>query len=204
MPVFDIDPGGNPKAAGTMTFGVEGETPGLSVTTAGVLSLAGTPLVSSYAPLATTLYLGAATFLAMTGGPTVGTPGSAATRVNAWTLDAASAESVGVTFQVPAGWATAHVDLYWTNDGAGAGDVVWKADRYTIADGTALTAETEGGAVTATAPAQNVVKVTRALTGIAVSPSLVTRLEVVRVAADAADTLANDVALIGVLLTRVS
>lgn len=51
MPVFDIEPGQNPKAAGTMSFGVEGSTPGFTVDTSGnvtisgVLTATGSPII---------------------------------------------------------------------------------------------------------------------------------------------------------------
>lgn len=46
MPIFDIEPGQNPKAAGVMSFGVEGATPGFTVDSAGNLNVTGSVTIN--------------------------------------------------------------------------------------------------------------------------------------------------------------
>jgi hypothetical protein len=120
-------------------------------------------------------------------------------------LDASSAESISSHFFVPPQWATAHIDLYWNNHSTGVGDVAWGIDYNAAAsNGSTLTASVLGAAVTATAGAQDVVVVSRLVTGYGLTATTVQLLHIYRSAANAADTLANDAAVLGVLLTRAS
>ena len=97
-----------------------------------------------------------------------------------------------------------HVDMYWTNAGAGSGDVVWSGLRQERADGEDLTAGdiTMFANTTVTAPAQNVLKVTRIGTSITLTASDFHGFYVTRLGANAADTLGNDCTFLGLLLTR--
>lgn len=133
----------------------------------------------------------------------IGAGGTA--RTPAFLLDATTPEGVGGTIRLPASWATVDVDLWWSNAGAGAGDVAWRGDRGTLTVGSAPPANISNIPPTATAPAQNVVAQTRLFTGVAVpAAGALFTIGVLRGAADAADTLANDAAVVGFLITKAS
>lgn len=135
----------------------------------------------------------------------IGSP--ALTTTNRWpayAFDSAAAELTSVTWLVPTGWSTVHVDFYWTNLGAGSGDVVWRCDLGSAGDGETLSSPSDGTPVTATAPAQNVLEVTRMLTSAAVTAGEMALIDVVRLGADGADTLGNDAGVTGVAITRAS
>lgn len=129
--------------------------------------------------------------------------GVVATRYVGWLLDATTDEAVAGTWDMPDGWLTAHLDVYWTNVGAGAGDVRWGLYTDQTADGAAL-GGLAGDELTVTAPAQNVLKVSRIVTGRAFTATSLQSMRVFRFGAAAADTLANDVALLGVQITKAS
>lgn len=135
--------------------------------------------------------------------PTLSFVASAGSRLPAWLLDASTAEAVSHSLIVPTSWATMHVDFYWTNAGAGSGNVRWQAQRDSFADGDSLTGSSTA-LVTATAPSQDVLEVTRMLTSEACTPGELFNVRAIRDATNAADTLANDCGLLGVLLTRAS
>jgi hypothetical protein len=118
--------------------------------------------------------------------------------------DAAVSEIAVAVAAPPAEWATYDLALYWTNPGAGAGDVYWKCDLTTLtAGGTAVGV---GGVGTlnlaVAAPAQNVLKLNPAGTGIANETLLNITLN--RRGDVAEDTLPNDAALVGFMLTKAS
>jgi hypothetical protein len=139
-------------------------------------------------------------------GAIAGTPafGQVASRWAVMLFDASSTESAAASIAVPAAWTSINVDLYWTNAGAGSGNVVWRllADR---AGNTETLAASAGGGdstnLTIAAPAQEVLKVSSLLSGQATDPTKVLNLRIIRTGGDAADTLANDAALLGVLIT---
>lgn len=119
-------------------------------------------------------------------------------------FDAAADEYVASTWDCPASWTTVHVDLFWTNAGAGAGNVAWAANLYHPANGATLATSAGGGATIHTAPAQNVLKVSRLLTGQAITAANLANLLLSRRGANGDDTLANDAAAVGVLITKAS
>jgi hypothetical protein len=125
----------------------------------------------------------------------------------AWLFDAVSTELASFGYSLPTYWRSYHVDLYWTNAGAGTGDVVWTLQTNGLADGETL-GNPAGGTptVTVAAPAQDVLKVSRmtssalsygandyAMTGV-----------LWRDGGNAADTLGNDAAALGVEFVRAS
>lgn len=124
-------------------------------------------------------------------------------RVGAYLMDAAAEEAVSCAIRHMEGWSTFDVDLWWSNAGAGAGDCVWALDQLTVSPTGSVNSNSAGSNVTATAPVQYTNKVTTLASGVAVVASTIHRLTVRRVAADAADTLANDAAIFGVMLRRV-
>lgn len=120
-----------------------------------------------------------------------------------WLFDAAASETVNGVVEIPPGWATFDIDLWWSNAGAGAGDVVWRLRMNQSGDGDTTVIGGNGALSTVTAPLQSVVKVTTVEAGVARTDDLI-KIQVIRVSTDAGDTLANDASLIGVMLRKVS
>jgi hypothetical protein len=123
-------------------------------------------------------------------------------RYAAWALDAASSEYVVLSVVIPEDFSSGNftVKLYWTNLGAGAGNVVWNVIMKTLVDTTDLdstTSETNANSTIA-APAQNILKVSTHGIAVAGAAGGLFRLLVGRVGADGADTLANDAGLVAV------
>lgn len=145
------------------------------------------------------LSLGGATI--RTGAPDLAMRGTN-TQYRAWAFDAAAAETIAVEFVMPEDVASGNLTLkiYWTNLGAGAGDVVWTSGRpQNVADGGDLNDNSATPTnTTITAPAQNVLKIsTLGLTATAVASGF-SRLNITRAGADAADTLGNDAGLVAI------
>lgn len=149
------------------------------------------------------IFMPATEFAAEIGSSTLAEVGSTAWL--AWMLDASASETVsGHTF-IPADWSTVHIDLYWTNAGSGSGDVRFENMTFEQAgDGSTLALGSSGGTQTATAPAQNVVEVTRLMADMAVTGSQMLRARVARAGGSGSDTLGNDIGVLGVLITKAS
>lgn len=130
-----------------------------------------------------------------------------AVRWSAWLLDAASVEGLAATIdetQVHS-WNTWHVDLLWANDsGGGAGNVRWRLDSESVTAGGTLGSLTSGTAVTVTAGAARVLMKTRLVSDAAVPTGDLRGINLLRLGTDSEDTLANDVMVVGILLTRAS
>lgn len=151
-----------------------------------------------------TEWIGASRFYSATGAPTTQSLSGGLVRPLVWNMDAAATEAVASIWEAPTGWATVHVDLYWLNNGAGAGDVFWRLSKALLGDGDDGTGGVAVGDTVITAAAQEVVKVTRIAADMAVTAGKLLGLQVSRIGGDAADTLGNDAGVIGVLLTRVT
>lgn len=124
-----------------------------------------------------------------------------------WVFDANTAQGVVASCLTPDFWASCHVDYWWTNAGAGAGDVVWYLSTNSYSDGDLLTqADTvRNGGTAYTAPASEVVEVTRVTSSaMSLTAGELLRLFVYRTATSGSDTLANECALLGVELVRAS
>lgn len=123
-----------------------------------------------------------------------------------WALDQTSVESVAGSVRLPSWWATFDIYYLWANAGAGAGDVSLQIVRSLVTTGDDISAG--GGAtstkVTATAGAQYILQTTLHTSGITNDPTKTWRFRPGRSAGDAADTLANDIYLVGLLLQRAS
>jgi hypothetical protein len=117
--------------------------------------------------------------------------------------DAAAAERGAFAWAVPDHWATMAVDLVWTNQGAGAGDVVWRIFGGPVAEAAAYTLITSDTSSTVTAAALNIRKTTTLLTGIACETNHGYYV-IQRTGTDAADTLANDASVVAVILRRLT
>lgn len=119
-------------------------------------------------------------------------------------FDAASTERVITSVRVPKGvTGKVRVALYWTNAGAGAGNVVWRYGYSFSADGGATeTAVTVANFSVVAAPSQNVLKVTRSA-GFAVTEDSILHLTIDREGGNISDTLANDAGMFMVVLEAV-
>jgi hypothetical protein len=123
---------------------------------------------------------------------------------SAWLLDAATVEGVGAVGMVPTSWATVGVDIWWTNAGAGSGNVRWEVFFDDKADAATLATHTADHDAAIAAPSQNVLKKSVVVASHAVVPGELFNVMVRRDAADGADTLANDAALLAVVVRRVT
>lgn len=159
--------------------------------------------LSNVAAITDVLWIPAVTFSGQGGAPSLTGAGGAGA-VQGWLLDATTQEGVVTTVVLPSTWQTMHVDLWWSNNGAGTGDVRWRFDLVRHDAGSATLTTITNGSQTITAAAQNVFTVSRMATSLALVNGAQYRVHPIRVAADAADTLANDVLMIGIKLTRVS
>lgn len=136
------------------------------------------------------------------------TPATAfAGRYGTWLLDSGIEETLGLSVFIPSTWATFAVDVYWANPNASSGNVVWQLATGFRAVGDSLnTGYTASSTTTSAAGSQYIlVKVTQVggadFTNTSTS---LFGLRVLRSAANASDTLANDAALVGVMLRKVT
>lgn len=117
-------------------------------------------------------------------------------------FDAATTESVRATFTVPSAWASFVVDLYWVNEGAGAGNVRWNTNIKVLTSGNLITEAVTSAVANVTAPAQNTVQLRTAHQTVTTEADAVYALQVDRVGGDGGDTLANDAGLIAVRIRQ--
>lgn len=120
-----------------------------------------------------------------------------------WRFDSSANEAVSFGVDVPKHWTTFDVILEWTNLSSGSGDVVWRADVTSTADGGSLSTPSGGTSATVTAPAQDVLETSTVESGVSRSDNH-TVCVVTRIASDVADTLGNDAGLVAVKLSKVS
>lgn len=165
---------------------------------------------SRYAPLASNaLWVPAGAMAPQSGSPTLGTLGATAStfeRTGVWLLDPDAIENVEATVIIPQGWTTANVFLWWSNADAGAGDVRWSVFGRAYADATTTAATTLTlSTTTITAPAQYIAQRSQVGTNVtSMSAGTVYRISVTRSATNVADTLTNDVGVIGLEIVRAS
>lgn len=124
----------------------------------------------------------------------------------AWLLDAAGTESVSFTARIPNGWKTFDIVVRGANSGGGSGDVALRAIYLSATTGGSTTSgHTAGSKTVATAGSSGVVQDVTLISGVAaptVGKTLTVRID--RMGAETEDTLANDWALIEVVLVRVT
>lgn len=150
----------------------------------------------------TRLWIGATDFFV--GGHST-SKGVAGGRYPAWLHSDSTEESVLGSAFIPDHWTTAHVDVYWTNAGTGSGGVAWSVPNASAGEGDPLNADhSTGTEVAETAPSQNVLAITRARTDMTVFPSEVQHFRPTRSPANGGDTLPNDAAFLGIMLTKAS
>lgn len=152
----------------------------------------------------TSLWVPAGALGGIGGSPALADLGGTGVLHAAWLFDAAGTETVGGQIDLSGvDWATFDVKMFWTNPGAGTGDVFWQlryqfyGDTDTLASGSPVNS-------TITAPAQYVVKASTVGSGLTRTASKVLGFRMQRAGGQAADTLANDAALLGLNLTKAS
>jgi hypothetical protein len=163
---------------------------------------------AAYVPKAGTIVvLGAGALAAARGAPSLA---AVATHYTGWLLDAAATESVASQVFVPDYWQTMDVECWYTNPGANAGNVVLRTvlastggSGLGVGDGGSLGAAAPAN-VTDAAPATNVLRKVRLAAGITIDVGELQLVNVERIGGDAGDTLANDIAVLAVILRRVS
>lgn len=146
------------------------------------------------------IWLGANDFRLISGAPAQ----SNTNQFGNFLLDAASDEAVGTIVMLPAAWTTYKATLYWTNGGAGTGDVVWIMQEKAAGDGESMTGVTYTESTTIAAPAAGTMKATVLKASATVSAAKPAKVVVTRDADAVGDTLANDAAFIGLLLEKVT
>ena len=122
--------------------------------------------------------------------------------VPTWTLKDAANDRLGAVVQIPADWERGHIDLYWFNPTTSTGAVTFRCDSQVIAPDAIMVDSASGTTVIPTAAGQNVVQVTRVATNRITVGAGVVGLELLRLGADAGDTLAASVQVIGLKITR--
>lgn len=164
---------------------------------------------SRYVPLASDrIFLGTNSWGVMTGNPVVGTLGNATNaqqRTSAMLLDGTSNEGIITSFVMPTGWASASFHIWWSNAGAGSGDIYWTINALNMAD--AATSDAFGSTIyngAVTAPAQYVVKRTSGTGTLTATAGQLVRLNIIRLPGDPGDTLTNDIGVIAVEVVRAS
>ncbi|MFZ3141140.1 hypothetical protein [Polaromonas sp.] len=151
------------------------------------------------------MWLGSDRFEVQSGTPAVANIGG--NRRNAWMFDAASEEIISTELVMPAGWQRVAFKLFWVNAGAGAGDAVWNVSvaDFGVGDTVNVVDFAASADIASTANTQDRLVTLMAFvsTGFRPEPGKVLFIRIKRVAAAAADTLANDAGLIGVQLQRI-
>jgi hypothetical protein len=154
-----------------------------------------------YQPKIESSIIPAGAFAAVNGSPSLS---GVAFRWPAWFFDATAEEHIAAPARFPADWVTVDVDIQWTNVGTGTGDVVWEVFIDTAAVAGSLATSGTSGRVTATAPSQNVRARSIAITGLTINHADLKNIRVLRRAGDAADSLANDAAVLAISLRKAS
>jgi hypothetical protein len=160
----------------------------------------GSQFSSRYKPLADDQFFVSATQMVIVAGASLSNSASMAPVL---LFDQSDTEFVACGFVCPPSWASFHVDLFWTNGGAGAGNVNWRIAWSSSADGD-TPAETFLGAFDIAAPAAGVLKVSRlsGVNGLTSTVGKMFNIQLRRTGGAAGDTLANDAAAYGVAIVR--
>lgn len=117
-------------------------------------------------------------------------------------LDGAATESVFFNFVVPTAWTAFVMDLFWSNETAGAGNVRWSIATKVLINTDLLTEAATTTASTIAAPAQNVIKRSDAAQTITAVTDAAYATQLSRLGGDALDTLSADIGLLGVRIRQ--
>lgn len=185
--------------AGT-AFKLNAVTPGFRLGRYQISTAEYTTLFSATATdLAETFSVTPAEMVAVVGTPTL----SSLNRWPAWLLDPAASELLGWVAKPPRDWNAFAIDVLYANAGAGSGDAVLRADVGFRGVGESLTNPTSGSAVTVTVGAQNVMASVTLAANVPVTSGKEMNVVIARVGGDVADTLGNDLGVVGLRLRRV-
>lgn len=139
------------------------------------------------------------------GSPTLGPiTGPAGARIQGWALDPTTQEAVGASVWIPSDWTTYDVSLTWVDTGAPGGAARFQFGSKPFSD--TVIVNTGGAAASGadyTRPAQYETDVVTLTTGVSATAGW-TAVAVTRVAANAGDTIANDVNVLALVLTKAS
>lgn len=120
-------------------------------------------------------------------------------------LDDAQNYHLGTAVDFPSDWATYNVAAHWVNYTTATGAVVLRYDYMTLGAGTVTTTNTASRPqVTLTAGTQWVLTESTIATGVAVDPTAPNLARLIRLGNDAADTLAGQIAVVALILTKAS
>lgn len=128
----------------------------------------------------------------------------------AWVFDAAVFESVSVTFgraEIPASWSSYTVELLWANTAASVGNVTWQLGYSTPqGEGDAITVNGSVESLGIASGAGVLVRTTfpQVVHAVPSETDPIVMMRILRNAAVAGDTLANDAALIALRLVKVT
>ena len=122
----------------------------------------------------------------------------------AWYLDQSTVERVSTNLFIPSSWTTFDVTVYVANTTSSSGDVVMEGIVTFAGVDETIASSAPTTSVTITIGSTGVVKTGALLSAVSNTSTKLATLVVGRKADAAGDTLANDVGLLGVLLTRAS
>ncbi|RKO27655.1 exo-alpha-sialidase [Pseudarthrobacter phenanthrenivorans] len=119
-----------------------------------------------------------------------------------WTLGASSADQCAFAFRIPASWKKFDITLLWVNTAGGTtADVVFRHDYEQVNAAASLTSGA-GATATVTTGNQFILTETPMAAGVSRTGEFL-RVKPTRLGADAADTYANSIGIIGVRVRRV-
>jgi len=151
-----------------------------------------------------TIWIGEGEFSPLFGSPVIGSyliPG-----IIWWpaaVMGGTANSAIGATKFIPSYWQTMDVDIYYTKVGSGSGNVQFNFSYKCVADAEDASSG-DGGNTSVAAPAQFVTDVARIAGPYTVDGGQVALLHLQRSAEAAGDTLTDDIAVYGMLLTRAS
>ena len=122
-----------------------------------------------------------------------------------WRLDASTEEGSSVVFAVPEDWnGIDSVVLHWSKHASGTGNVVWRIRSGSPADGAAIAASANSDQTIAVPSTAHFLKQSSGFTlgGVVAGDSVF--IGIIRIAADGADTYADDAEIVGLEINYVS
>lgn len=120
-----------------------------------------------------------------------------------WLLDADIVETVGTIVKPPISWSAVAIDVLYTNAGAGTGNFRFRGEFAMNQGGESIAAPSVGTIVTSVASGANLVKTVTLNADYALASGKQLLVNVARVGTDSADTVANDAAILGIMIRRV-